>query len=74
MRRHVPIHIKEEVIRKWLSGEQRDKIASDIPMGAGTVTNIISEWKQEISTPTADTLRDLATELKKTEYRRIAMR
>jgi hypothetical protein len=65
MRRHVPIHIKEEVIRKWLSGEQRDKIASDIPMGAGTVTNIISEWKQEISTPTADTLRDLATELKR---------
>jgi|Kansoi300Nextera_1026150.scaffolds.fasta_scaffold16782_2 hypothetical protein len=34
-------HIKEEVIRKWLNGEQRDKIASDISLGAGTVTNII---------------------------------
>lgn len=58
-------YIKEEVIRKWLSGEQRDKIASDISMGAGTVTNIISQWKEEIGIPTADTLRVLATELKR---------
>jgi hypothetical protein len=65
MRQQVPTHIKEEVIRKWLSGEQRDKIASDMSMGAGTVTNIISEWKEEIGTPTANSLRDLATELKR---------
>jgi outer membrane murein-binding lipoprotein Lpp len=65
MRQQVPTHIKEEVIRKWLSGEQRDKIASDISMGAGTVTNIISEWKEEIGIPTADALRVLATELKR---------
>lgn len=65
MRQQLPTHIKEEVIRKWLSGEQRDKIASDISMGAGTVTNIISEWKEEIGIPTADGLRVLATELKR---------
>ena len=65
MRQQVPINIKEQVIRKWLSGEQRDKIASDISLGAGTVTNIISEWKEEIGIPTADTLRILATELKR---------
>ena len=65
MRQQVPAHIKEEVIRKWLSGEQRDKIASDISMSAGTVTNIISEWKEGIGIPTTDTLRILATELKK---------
>src|SRR5215217_8809772 len=65
MRQQVPTHIKEEVIRKWLSGKQRDKIASDISMGAGTVTNIISQWKEEIGIPTADTLRVLATELKR---------
>jgi outer membrane murein-binding lipoprotein Lpp len=65
MRQQVPTHIKEEVIRKWLSGEQRDKIASDISMGAGTVTNIISKWKEEIGIPTADTLRILSTELKR---------
>lgn len=65
MRQRVPTHIREEIIRKWLSGEQRDKIASDISIGAGTVTNIISEWKEEIGIPTADTLRILATELKR---------
>jgi outer membrane murein-binding lipoprotein Lpp len=65
MRQQVPTHIKEEVIRKWLSGEQRDKIASDISMGAGTVTNIISKWKEETGIPTADTLRILATEFKR---------
>jgi outer membrane murein-binding lipoprotein Lpp len=65
MRQQVPTHIKEEVIRKWLSGEQRDKIASDMSMGAGTVTNIISEMKEEIGIPTADALRVLATELKR---------
>jgi hypothetical protein len=65
MRQQVPTHIKEEVIRKWLSGEQRDKIASDTSMSAGTVTNIISEWKEGIGIPTADTLRILATELKR---------
>src|SRR5918992_1331067 len=48
MKQQIPTHIKEEVIRKWLSGEQRDKIASDISIAAGTVTKIISEWKEEI--------------------------
>ena len=65
MRQKVPEHIKGEAVRKWLSGEQRDKIASDISMGAGTVTNIISEWKEEVGIPIANTLRDLATELKR---------
>ena len=61
----MPEHIKGEAVRRWLSGEQRDKIASDISMGAGTVTNIISEWKEQVGIPTANTLRDLATELKR---------
>ena len=65
MRQQVPNNIKEQVIRKWLSGEQRDKIASDISIGASTVTNIISELKEEIGIPTADSLRILATELKR---------
>ena len=48
-----------------MSGEQRDKIASDMSMGAGTVTKIISEWKEEIGIPTANTFRELAIELKR---------
>jgi outer membrane murein-binding lipoprotein Lpp len=34
-------------------------------MGAGTVTKIISVWKEEIGIPTANALRELATELKR---------
>ena len=34
-------------------------------MGAGTVSNIISKWKEEIGIPTADTPRVLATGLKR---------
>ena len=46
MKDTIPTHIKEEAIGKWLSGEQRDKIASDMSMGAGTISNIIAEWKR----------------------------
>ncbi|HKG31303.1 MAG TPA: hypothetical protein VKA91_08530 [Nitrososphaeraceae archaeon] len=42
-------HIKGEAVRKWLSGEQRDKIASDISMGAGTVTNIFRNGKMKLA-------------------------
>jgi hypothetical protein len=69
----VNTYIKEEIIRKWLGGEQRDKIASDMSMGAGTVSNIISEWKEEIGIPTADTLSS-SNRIKKIEYQCIAMR
>jgi hypothetical protein len=65
MRQQIPTHVQEIIIKKWLSGEQRDKIASDMTIGAGTVTNIISQWKEKIGIPTADTLRELATELKR---------
>jgi hypothetical protein len=34
-------------------------------MGASTVTNIISEWREGVGIPSADALRDLATELKR---------
>ena len=64
MRQQIPPHVKE-ILKKWLGGEQRDKIASDVTIGAGTVTKIILQWKEEIGIPTADTLRDLATELKR---------
>jgi hypothetical protein len=33
--------IRIKVIQQWLSGFPRDKIASDIQIGAGTVTNIV---------------------------------
>jgi hypothetical protein len=46
-----------EIITRWLKGEQRDKIASAMGLGAGTISAIISEWKAEIEIPNANTLR-----------------
>jgi Helix-turn-helix domain len=37
--------IKRKVIQQWISGESRDKIAAENNIGAGTVTNIISNYK-----------------------------
>lgn len=59
---HLP---KMEIITRWLKGEQRDKIASAMGLGAGTISAIISEWKAEIGIPDANTLRQFSTELRR---------
>ncbi|MGI0042835.1 MAG: hypothetical protein ACRD47_03910 [Nitrososphaeraceae archaeon] len=56
---------KMEIITRWLKGEQRDKIAAAMGLGAGTISAIISEWKAEIGIPNADTLRQFSTELRR---------
>jgi hypothetical protein len=38
--------IKNQVVNQWLSGDSRDRIAADIRICAGTVSNIIDEWKK----------------------------
>ena len=37
--------IKKQVVKQWLSGDSRDRIAAQIGIGPGTVSNIIHEWK-----------------------------
>jgi len=37
--------IRRQVIEQWLSGESRDKIASDLQIGAGTVISIVSDFR-----------------------------
>jgi hypothetical protein len=65
----MPIGISQEtrnqVIREWLAGEPRDKIASDTELAAGTITNIVHDWRHELGYPTADALRQLAIDLKR---------
>ena len=34
--------IKRRVVQQWLTGEARDEIASDLQIGSGTVSNIVS--------------------------------
>ena len=65
----MPIGISDEtrhqVIREWLAGEPRDKIASDTELAAGTVTNIVRDWRHKLGYPIADALRQLAIDLKR---------
>ena len=57
--------IKKQVINQWLSGDNRDRIATDNNIGAGTVSNIINEWKKEVEDSDYDSLRELAIYSKK---------
>jgi hypothetical protein len=61
----LPDNLKSLVIQDWLSGKQRDKIASDNGLSAGAVTNIVNEWRLALGFSTAEGLRELAVTLKK---------
>ena len=63
MKLKVPKSIKQRVNKQWLLGMSRDEIAKDNDIGAGTVTAIIKDAKQEI--PDIDLLREVALVLKK---------
>ena len=52
------------MIQEWLKGEQRDKIAGHNGLSAGSVTNIVNEWRQALGFSSADELRDLAVALR----------
>src|SRR5215212_1013374 len=59
----IPKSIRERVIKQWLLGMSRDEIAKDNDIGAGTVSAIIKDAKEEI--PDIDLLREMALVLKK---------
>src|SRR5262249_21939804 len=61
----LPDNYKSLVIQAWLNGEQRDKIAVDNGLSAGSVTNIVNEWRAALGFPTADSLRELAVTLRR---------
>jgi transcriptional regulator with XRE-family HTH domain len=63
MKAIVPKSIKQRVIKQWLLGMSRDEVAKDNDIGAGTVSSIIKDAKQEI--PDIDLLREVALVLKK---------
>jgi hypothetical protein len=41
-----PLSIRKEIISRWLKGHSRDQIAKEVDIGAGTVSSIIKEYKQ----------------------------
>ena len=64
METKVPKSIKQQVIKQWLQGTSRDQIAKDNDIGAGTVSAIIKDMKQN-DIPDIDLLREVALLLKK---------
>src|SRR4051812_29813452 len=58
----IPKPIKLDVIRKWLEGKSRNNMAKEVGIGAGTVSGIIQEFRQ--NDPEFDLLREAAVKLK----------
>ena len=58
-----PTRTKEKVLRFWLSGYSREKIAEKAGIGEGTVSSIIQEAKQNL--PDIDLLRQVAVQIKR---------
>jgi hypothetical protein len=61
----IDTQVKKQVITQWLGGNRRDRIAADNNIGAGTVTDIIIEWKKGIEDSDYDSVRELAVSLKR---------
>jgi len=57
--------VKGQVIQDWLSGSSRDEIAIKNLVGAGTVSNIISQFKSGLENYDYKSIRELAVQLKK---------
>ena len=57
--------IRRRVIEQWLSGESRDKIASDLQIGAGTVSGIVSDFKKNLQGSDLDSVRQFVVDIKK---------
>ena len=60
----IPRNIKVKVIRQWLDGLTRERIARKEDIGAGTVTAIIQEARKEEEYNDIDLLREVAVRLK----------
>jgi hypothetical protein len=61
----IKYEVKTNVIKKWLDGDTRDKIASDNHIGAGTVSGIIDELKKGINALEYESVRKLSISCKK---------
>jgi hypothetical protein len=60
-----PHAVKARVLKEWIQGISRDQIASNNEIGAGTVTSIIQQTKNNHPYHDIDLIRELALKLKK---------
>ena len=62
MGRKIPRPIRLQVIRVWLDGKSRDKIAQELGISSGAVSGIIEDCRKD--DPQFDLLREVAVKLK----------
>jgi transcriptional regulator with XRE-family HTH domain len=58
----IPRPIRVQVIRSWLEGKSRDKIAEEIGISTGAVSSIIEDFRRD--DPHFDLLRETAVKIK----------
>jgi transposase len=61
----VTLATKSGVVLDWLRGLSRDAIAANHGLSAGTVTNIIRQWRLGLDQTSADELREFVVSLKR---------
>ena len=61
----IDTRVKEQVINQWLGGNSRDRIAANNDIGAGTVSNIINEWKKGVADLEYESVRELTVSIKR---------
>jgi transcriptional regulator with XRE-family HTH domain len=62
----IPVKTKQKVLKFWLSGVSRKKIAEKVGIGEGTVTSIVQEAKVNI--PDVDLLHEVATKITRNNW------
>ena len=63
---NIPVKTKHKVLKLWLSGVSRKKIAEKVGIGEGTVTSIVQEAKVNI--PDVDLLHEVATKISRNNW------
>jgi transcriptional regulator with XRE-family HTH domain len=63
---NIPVKTKHKVLKDWLSGVSRKKIAEKVGIGEGTVTSIVQEAKVNI--PDVDLLHEVATKITRNNW------
>ena len=63
---NIPVKTKHKVLKLWLSGVSRKKIAEKVGIGEGTVTSIVQEAKVNI--PDVDLLHEVATKITRNNW------
>ena len=61
----IPEYVEQNIIRNWLLGKSRDKIAAEDNTSTGSVSNIIKKFIDRLGQCDAETIREMAIQIKK---------